>query len=58
MTPLHFSASNGHLNIVEYLINQKAYINAKSKDGETRLKYANDIGELDLVECIKNKGGQ
>ena len=30
MTPLHFAASNGHLSVVEYLVNQKADINAKT----------------------------
>jgi len=28
-TPLHFAAYNGHLNVVEYLVNQKADIKAK-----------------------------
>jgi len=23
MTPLHYAASNGHLSVVEYLVNQK-----------------------------------
>jgi len=29
MTPLHYAAENGHLSVVEYLVNQKADINAK-----------------------------
>jgi len=29
-TPLHYAAQNGHLSLVEYLIYQNAYINAKS----------------------------
>jgi len=29
-TPLHFSSRYGHLNVVEYLVNQKADINAKN----------------------------
>jgi len=28
MTPLHLAAQNGHLSVVEYLVNQKADINA------------------------------
>jgi len=28
-TPLHVAAQNGHLSVVEYLVNQKADINAK-----------------------------
>jgi len=29
-TPLHNAAANGHLSVVEYLVNQKADINAKN----------------------------
>jgi len=29
-TPLHYAAENGHLSVVEYLVNQKADINAKN----------------------------
>jgi len=29
-TPLHFSSCYGHLSVVEYLVNQKADINAKN----------------------------
>jgi len=29
MTPLHLAAQYGHLSVVEYLVNQKADINAK-----------------------------
>jgi len=34
MTPLHYAAKNGHLCVVEYLVNQKADINAKNSDVE------------------------
>jgi len=30
-TPLHLAAQKGHLSIVEYLVNQKADINAKDE---------------------------
>jgi len=30
MTPLHLAAEKGHLSVVEYLVNQKADINAKN----------------------------
>jgi len=32
MTPLHYAARDGHLSVVEHLINQKADINAKNSD--------------------------
>jgi len=31
VTPLHVAASNGHLNVVIYLVNQGAFINSKDK---------------------------
>jgi len=34
ITPLHYAADNGHLNVVEYLVNQKADINAKNTSVE------------------------
>jgi len=34
MTPLHLAAENGHLSVVEYLVNQKADINATSTSVE------------------------
>jgi len=30
MTPLHYAAQNGHLSVVEYLVNQKAKLNGKN----------------------------
>ena len=33
-TPLHLASQNGHLNIVEYLVNRNADVNAKTKDVE------------------------
>jgi len=29
-TPLHLAAENGHLSVVEYLVNHEADINAKA----------------------------
>jgi len=34
MTPLHLAAQNGHLSVVEYLVNQKAELNAKDNNVE------------------------
>jgi len=31
-TPLHLAARNGHLRVVDQLVNQKADLNAKTKD--------------------------
>jgi len=45
MTPLHHASSNGHLNVVHYLISQKVNINAKTNDYEI----LNIIGLLFIV---------
>jgi len=42
VNPLHLSAANGHLSVVEYLVNQKADINEKSQNNE----FLNIIGLL------------
>jgi len=34
MTPLHRAAYNDHLSVIEYLVNQKADINAKTTSVE------------------------
>jgi len=35
MNPLHFAAGNGHHCVVEYLVNQKADINAKDNEDKS-----------------------
>jgi len=34
MTPLHYASANGHIHVVEYLINQAADIDKKDVDVE------------------------
>jgi len=55
MTPLHWAAINGHLSVVEYLVNQKADINAKDKDNWTLLHSAANNGHLSVVEYLVNQ---
>jgi len=55
MTPLHYAADNGHLSVVEYIVNQKVYINAKDKNGRTPLEVANRIGVFDSEDKKKRK---
>ena len=52
-TPLHFAAENGHLSVVEYLVNQKADMNAKDKYNWTPLHYASQNDHLSVVEYLK-----
>jgi len=55
LTPLLLAAANGHLSVVEYLINQKADINAKDDIGNTHLHYAAVNGHLSVVEYLINQ---
>jgi len=57
MTPLHYASQNGHLSVVEYLVNQKADINAKTKEifSGTPLHYAAQNGHLSVVEYLVNQ---
>jgi len=52
LTPLNLAVIKGHLSVVEYLIVQKADINAKSRNGETSLHFAVLNNHLDIVECF------
>jgi len=45
MTPLHRAAQQGHLSVVEYLVNQKADINAKGE----RVEFLYLIGLLFIM---------
>jgi len=55
MTPLHWAANNGHLSVVEYLVNQKADINAKNNVDWTPIHYAARDGHLSVVEYLVNQ---
>jgi len=60
-TPLHEAAANGHLCVVEYLVNQNADINAKNSKVVvffccyTPLHLAADNGFLSVVEYLVYK---
>ena len=58
MTPLHFAAQNGHLSVVEYLVNQKADLNAKNNKGYTPLSLANERRKMEVAEFLIGKGAQ
>jgi len=55
MTPLHYAAQQGHLSVVEYLVNQKADINAKGHYDWTPLHWAAEKGHLSVVEYLVNQ---
>jgi len=54
-TCLHWAAENGQFSVVEYLVNQKADINAKDYGNITPLHYAAQNGHLCVVEYLVNQ---
>jgi len=56
-TPLHYAANNGHISVVEYLVNQQADINPKSGINfyETPFHFAAENGHLSVVNYLVNQ---
>ncbi|MGD0801373.1 MAG: ankyrin repeat domain-containing protein [Terracidiphilus sp.] len=51
-TPLHIAAFNGHKDVAEFLLANKADVNAKAKNGSTPLHLAAAKGNKDIVELL------
>jgi hypothetical protein len=56
LTPLHFACARGHFNVVEYLIEHDADVNAKSSSMRTPLHYATENGHAGVVEMLLARG--
>ena len=54
-TPLHWAAQNGHLSVVDYLVNNKAEINSKSEKNWTPLHISAINGYIHVVKYLVNK---
>jgi ankyrin repeat protein len=55
-TALHWAAGEGHLHLVELLINAEAEVNAKNKDGDTPLHEAVFRGYDELARFLLSQG--
>ena len=55
-TPLHVASLYGHINLVEYLLEKKADVNAKNAQDITPLHLACKNKSYDLVEYLIEKG--
>jgi hypothetical protein len=51
-TPLHVAAFNDHKDVAEFLLANKADVNAKAKNGSTPLHLAAAKGNKDIVELL------
>ena len=55
-TPLHYAATNGHLAIIELLLENHAYIDAESPNGTTPLMMAAHYGTPAAVKLLLDAG--
>ena len=55
MRPLHYACKDGHLTIVEYLIDKGAQIEVVDEENYTPLHYACAKGHLDVIKYLQSK---
>ncbi len=55
-TPLHYAATNGHLAVMQLLLDNHAYIDAESPNGTTPLMMAAHYGSVEAVKLLLEAG--
>ena len=53
---LHIATTRGHSDIVKYLLEKDADVNAKDNDKRSALHLTSEKGHLELVPCLIEKG--
>ena len=54
--PLHYAATNGHLSVMQLLIDENAYLDAESPNGSTPLMMAAHYGTPSAVKLLLESG--
>jgi ankyrin repeat protein len=57
-TPLHEAAKYGQLDVLRFLVEHKADVNARQYDGATPLHFAAGFGELETVKFLLDNGAE
>jgi uncharacterized protein len=55
-TPLHYAATNGHVDVINLLLEENAYIDAASPNGSTPLMMAARYGTPEAVKLLLDAG--
>lgn len=55
-TPLHYAATGGHLDVIQILLDNHAYIDAASPNGSTPLMMAAMYGSTEAVQMLLDAG--
>lgn len=55
-TPLHYAATGGHVPVVQFLLDESAYIDAESPNGTTPLMMAAMYGSPEAVKVLIQSG--
>jgi len=55
-TPLHYAATGGHVPVIEFLLDESAYIDAESPNGTTPLMMAAMYGSPEAVKFLIQAG--
>jgi len=53
LTPLHFAARGGHVDVIRTLLAKGADANLKSKGGRTALDLAKEKNQTDVIELLQ-----
>ena len=56
MTPLHFASDNGHLPVVQFLMESGADVNDRDRWGQTPVHFASGKGHLPIVQHLMEHG--